>query len=140
MLLTATTLVAVSAMPELSPYLPFIPDAKRPEPDPELVARLMALQQACLRSECIWDEGLGKQIGHGEHGDHSEAAAPPASSPESSVSEDGQDGATSPANDGSATETPPADAADSTQSEVTAPSEDTAPSEEATASEETATE
>ncbi len=60
MLLAVTALAAVSAVPELSNYVPFIPDAKRPEPDPELVARLMARQQAYLRSACITDDGLSE--------------------------------------------------------------------------------
>ncbi len=99
MLLAATTLVAVSAVPELSNYVPLIPDAKRPEPDPEMVARLMAQQQAYLRSACIHDDGISANS-------VTEGTALEESSAAESVGED----ATAPADEPSP-ETQPADTA-----------------------------
>ena len=52
LLLAATALVAVSAVPELAFSVTFIPDAARPEPDPEFLAAIVARQQAYMRNEC----------------------------------------------------------------------------------------
>ncbi|MGD9854637.1 MAG: hypothetical protein AB7U20_06760 [Planctomycetaceae bacterium] len=49
----ATTFIALTVVPETSAYLPFIPEAPLPQLDPEVLAAVIAQQQAYLQSECV---------------------------------------------------------------------------------------